>query len=322
MRFRIWCQRQVIECLPDAVIMVDARGRIVLLNRRPNSCSASAASNCSAGPSRCWSPNVWGKRTPVTFRGSSASRASGPWEWVGTRWPALGRQRVPGGDQPEPGEHGTGPVRRDNPRSPVTGRKPGWRTPVKNIPAVTFIAPLDESVPGFTSAPRSSSYSASPRRNGSKTPFCGIASSILTTASAGACISLPPVPPALPSRRFIASSPRTARRSGSTARNVVRDPEGQLLFLQGVDLRHHRDQGSGASPVPAQRRTRPACAQERTEALAHTVVRAGSQQGRAGRAEGGTGAVHLCLVARFEGTAAHHGHLPADAVRGPDRQAG
>ena len=110
-----------------------------------------------------------------------------------------------------------------------------YRTLVEQLPAVTFMAALEEETTSSTSARRSRRCWASRRRNGWKTRSSGTGSSTRTTASAGTPSSPRPAPRGKHFRaeyRFLARDGRVVWVHGEA--QVVRDEQGNPLYLQGI----------------------------------------------------------------------------------------
>ena len=214
--------RTLLESLPDALVLIDRDGVIVMVNEKTESMFGGYKHE-----------ELLGRKIeiliPERYRKGHRDERTGYFDKprsraMGARRNLFGR-RKDGSEFPveislsplatEQSVFATAVIRDVSQRKREEAK---FRSLVENIPAVTFVAPLDESARSSTSARRSRRCSVSPRRNGWKTPSSGIGNCTRRTANAGTA-SLPP--PASAVSRFVTSTaswPRTAIPSGSTAR--------------------------------------------------------------------------------------------------------
>jgi PAS domain S-box-containing protein len=158
---RSWSEhtlRGLLEALPDAVVVVNAAGRIALANARTEELFGYRREELLGQAVEILIPERYRRGHAGLRAGYFAAPAVRP---MGTARGELYGRHKGGGEfpveislSPLESEHGllVTAVIRD-----VTRRKreeAKFRTLVENIPAVTFIAPLDESVPEFYVSPQ------------------------------------------------------------------------------------------------------------------------------------------------------------------------
>ena len=95
--------RDLLESTPDAIVIVNITGRIVLVKpQAANAVRLRRAPSSSASWSRCLLPDRYRGGTSDIAPTFSRCRVHGPWARARALWPAQGRPEFPGRDQPEP----------------------------------------------------------------------------------------------------------------------------------------------------------------------------------------------------------------------------
>ena len=230
--------RGLIESLPDAVVVIDQRGIIVLVNEQTDRIF---------GYSR---PETLGQRIelliPERFREGHVAHRNRYFEQprsrpMGAKLELFGR-RKDGSEFPveislsplvtESGVYATSVIRDISQRKRDEAK---FRTLVENIPAVTFIAPLDESVPELYVSPQIEQLLGFSQKEWLEDPVLWYRQlhpddrTRWNLQFAPTCASGEPFNSVY---RFVAKDGRVVWVHGSAS--VVRDADGLPSFLQGV----------------------------------------------------------------------------------------
>lgn len=237
----IWSERalhDVVECLPDAVVMIDSQGRMALVNRQTECLFGYPRQELLGQPLELLIPERF-RRVHVSHRRRFfAEPRSRP---MGVGLELTGR-RKDGSEffveislnpvQTEQGIFATAVVRDISPRKREEAK---LRTLVENIPAVTFIAPLDGSVQELYVSPQIEQLLGFSQKEWREDPVLWFRQlhpddqARWTSHFAPTCSTGTPFKAVY---RFIAKDGRVVWVHGSA--NVVRDSEGKLSFMQGV----------------------------------------------------------------------------------------
>ena len=212
--------RALLESLPDAMVVIGSHGTIVMVNAQTERIFGYAREEMLGRPVEMLIPERFHQGHVGHRDGYFAAPRSRP---MGAHLELFGRRRE-GAEFPVEislsplttgnGTYATAVIRDISQRKRAEAK---FRSLVENIPAVTFVAPLDQSAPELYVSPQIEALLGFSRRNGSKTLSSGIGNCTRRTANAGTISSPPPVPAAFRSIPSIASSPRTAGSSGCRA---------------------------------------------------------------------------------------------------------
>ena len=236
-----WSERtlqEVVASLPDAVVMVDQHGRIVLLNQQTERLFGYRRQEVLGQPIELLVPERF-RQAHVGYRQHFFTELHPRPMGVGLE---LTGRRKDGSEFPveislspvrtEQGVFASAAIRDITPRKREEAK---LRTLVENIPAVTFIAPLDETIPEFYVSPQIEQLLGFSQKEWLEDPVLWFRQlhpddqERWNTHFAPTCSDGTPFKAAY---RFIAKDGRVVWVHGSA--NVVRDAEGKLLFLQGV----------------------------------------------------------------------------------------
>ena len=242
--------RALLESLPDAMVVIDSGGAIVLVNQQTEQLFGYRRDELLGQPSKFSFRNgiepshVEQRRH---YFANPHTRAMGA--MPGAVRPPQGRQPVSGRDQSQPYSHRTGHIGNQHyPRHQPAGsaRRPSFARSSRTFPPSRLLRRSTKACPNCTSARRSNSCSASRKRNGSKTRCSGIGSCIPKTANAGiasspTCASGTAVP-----RNLSLSRQGWAHGLGSRLGALSTQCGGQIALSSGRGVRHHLYQGSGA----------------------------------------------------------------------------
>jgi PAS domain S-box-containing protein len=274
--------RSLVEMLPDAVAVIDQQGRIVLVNEQTELIFGYKRTEMLGWPIELLIPERFRPGHVGHRNGYFGKPKSRP---MGAKLELFGRRKdgaefpVEISLSPLPSERGTlaTSVIRD-----ISARKRAeakFRTLVENIPAVTFIAPLDESVPELYVSPQIEQLLGFSQKEWLEDPVLWYRQlhpedrERWNGQFAPTCASGKPFDSIY---RFIAKDGRVVWVHGSAS--VVRDADGMPSFLQGVafDITSIREaeaalrkaqEGLRRSNVELERRV-----QERTEELARSMA--------------------------------------------------
>ncbi len=212
--------RNLMESLPDALVVINSHGAIVLVNEQTEQLFGYKCAELLGQEIEILVPEHFRRDHVAKRNGYFTQPRPRP---MGAELELFGR-RKDGTEFPveislsplqtPQGVLATSVIRDVSKRKRDEAK---FRTLVENIPAVTFIAPLDETPRSCTSARKSSRCWALLRRNGWKTRCCGIASCTPTTGRAGTTSSPRPAPAVSRSAPSTASLPRMAGSSGCRA---------------------------------------------------------------------------------------------------------
>ena len=171
----------LLEAMPDALIVVDDRGRIVTVNAQTEQLFGYGREELDGREIEMLVPEH--PQAPPGPARRLLHRPARPADGQGPRAarPAEGRKRSPCRDQPSPrtrrraagGRQCTRYQRRKRAEAQLRKMEARYRTLVEGIPAVTFMAALDEGVNELYVSPQIEECSATRSRNGWRTPFSG-----------------------------------------------------------------------------------------------------------------------------------------------------
>ena len=307
---------------PTPSSSIDEAGRIVLVNAQTESCSATGVRNCSAGRSSCWCPSASARGTSASATATSRRRTSGRWAraWsctAGARTAAKSPSRSASARcGPRPGLLVVASIRdvseRKRAEAQLRKMEARYRTLVEGIPAVTFMAALDEGVNELYVSPQIEALLGFSQKEWLENPILWYTQlhpedrdrwhdEFARTCATGE--------PFRSVYRFLARDGRVVWVHGEA--KVVRDEDGRPLFLQGV-----------AFDITAIKQ-----AEEDLKALNQTLERRVAEAHGGGRAAGagagplqrGAGAVRLRGRPRPAPAAAHHEELHPEAGRAAAR---
>jgi PAS domain S-box-containing protein len=230
--------RDLVEALPDAVVVIDRAGTIVLVNRQTEVLFGYVRGELLGQAIEVLVPGRFRERHVDDRRGYFDQPVVRP---MGARKRLAGRRKdgsevtveisLSPLETPE-GLLVTAVIRDVSARQREEAK---FRTLVENIPAVTFIAPLDESVPELYVSPQIEQMLGFSQKEWLEDPVLWHRQlhpedrdrwnlQFAPTCSSGT--------PFRDTYRFLAKDGRVVWVHGSA--NMVRGADGQLLFLQGV----------------------------------------------------------------------------------------
>jgi len=229
---------QLIEALPDAVVTIDERGVIVLVNQQTEAMFGYQRSELVGYPIEIL--------IPERSRGKHIQKRKDYFTAPQPRAMGIGLEltgrRKDGTEFPveislsplqaQEGVFATSVIRDLSQRKRAEAK---FRTLVENIPAVTFIAPLDESIPELYVSPQIEALLGFTKEEWLEDPVLWHRQLHPDDSARWNAEFAPTCNAGRPFRsvyRFIAKDGRVVWVHG--AANIVRDSDGQPLFLQGV----------------------------------------------------------------------------------------
>jgi PAS domain S-box-containing protein len=267
--------RELVEALPDAVVVIDAGGAIVLINAQTVRMFGYERDELFGQPMEMLVPERFRARHVAHRNSYFAEPRTRP---MGVGTVLLGRRK--GGEEfpveislsPLWTEHGpmATSVIRDVSRREREEAK--FRTLVENIPAVSFFAPLDETTPELYVSPQIEALLGFSQKEWIEDPVLWYRQLHPEDRERWSAQFGPTCAAGTPFRsvyRFVAKDGRVVWVHGSA--NLVRDGEGRPLFLQGVafDITAIKEAEEALRLFNAELERR---VQERTEELARSMA--------------------------------------------------